>query len=136
MTKEEVVDLINDAGYCVLATVDDLKPKVRPMMPYLTDDGNFLLAVLSNCRTILQIGKNENVEMCFIDRKMRFARISGKANISNNLEKKLIVWENIPMLRQYFTGSDDKNLILIEIVPDKIEVRTPQNKEAEIIVFK
>lgn len=88
MTKEEVVDLIKDAGYGVLATVDGNFPKVRPMMPYLNENGNFLLAVLPTCRTIEQITRNANIEMCFIDRKMNFARISGEAFISTDFEKK------------------------------------------------
>ena len=99
MTKEEVIDLIKDAGYGVLATIDGNRPKVRPMMPVLTEAGDLLLAVLGHSRSITQIKTNPLVEMCFIDRKMNFARISGKATVSEDLEKKQHVWNYIPMLR-------------------------------------
>jgi len=126
MTKDEVIDLIRDAGYGVLATVDGKIPRVRPMMPYLTEDGNLLLAVLPNCRTIAQIQANPNVELCYLDRKMNFARVSGKTTISKDLDKKTVVWDNIPMLRQYFSGPEDANFTLIEIITGEVEVMTPQ----------
>src|SRR3989338_575347 len=102
MTKQEVIDLIKDAGYGVLATIHENRPKARPMMPYLTEDGNLLLAVLSHSRTITDIQQNPQIEFCFIDRKMCFARLSGTAKVSQNPENKQTVWNNIPMLKQYF----------------------------------
>jgi uncharacterized pyridoxamine 5'-phosphate oxidase family protein len=82
MDKIGAIDLVRDAGYGILATIEDNQPKVRPMMPYLDEDGHLLIAVLPNSRTIQQIQKNSKVEMCFVDRKMNFARVSGNAQIS------------------------------------------------------
>src|SRR3989338_8472382 len=115
MTKEEIIDLIKDAGFGFLATTEGEQPRVRPMMPYLTDEGDFLLALLSHSRTIPQVKKNPLVEMCYVDRKMCYCRLTGKAKISTNLEKKEVVWNNIPMLRQYFSGPQDQNFVLLEI---------------------
>src|SRR5262245_34838668 len=115
MTKEEAIDLVRDAGYGSLATIENNQPRVRPMMPYLDEDsGNLLLAVLSHSRTIENIKSNPNVEMCYLDRKMSFCRISGKAVVSTDLEKKETVFNNIPMLRQYFSSPEDPNYVLIE----------------------
>jgi general stress protein 26 len=136
MTKDEVIDLIRDAGYGVLATVHGNAPKARPMMPYLADDGNLLLAVLNHSRMITQIKENPMVEMCFIDRKMCFARISGNARISPDLEKKQLVWNNIPMLRQYFGGPQDPNFVLIEIETGSIEAMTPQQRKPDVLTLK
>ncbi len=136
MTKEEVIDLIKDSGFGVLATLEGSQPKARPMMPHLNEDGNLLLAVLSHSRTIRQIGLNPNVEVCFIDRKMCFARVMGKARVSSDLTKKQIVWEHIPMLRQYFSGPQDNNFILIEIETTSIEAMTPQQKKPDVLSLK
>ena len=133
MTKEEVYDLIKDAGYCILATVEDNKPKARPMMPCLNDEGEMLLACLASCRTINQVKVNPNVELCYLDRMMRFARVSGTAQVGEDSGKKEYVWNNIPMLRQYFTGPEDEQFILIMIKIERIEVMTPQQKDPEII---
>jgi uncharacterized pyridoxamine 5'-phosphate oxidase family protein len=135
MTKEDLIDLIKDAGYCVLATSDGDQPRVRPMMPYLADDGKMYIACVPNARTIKQIKNNPKVEMCYIDRKMCFARIIGLANLSTVKTKKEVVWENIPMLRQYFTGPEDKNFFLIEVTILGVEVMTPQQQDPEAIIF-
>jgi len=133
MNKEEVIDLIRDAGFCLLATVEDNHPKVRPMMPYLTDDNELLLALLGRSRTIQHIKNNPKVELCFVDRKMWYCRISGTATISDDKEKKEILWNNIPMLKQYFGGVEDSNFILALIDINEVEAMTPHQKEPEMI---
>lgn len=132
MTKEEVVDLIRDAGFGYLGTIEDNQPRVRPMMPYLNDDGELLLALLSRSRTVSQIKRNPNVEVCFVDRKMCYCRIAATAKIIDDLEKKNILFRNIPMLRQYFSGPEDGNFILVDIAPKCVEAMTPHSREPEI----
>ena len=136
MTKEEVIDLIKDAGYGFLATTEGKQPKVRPMMPFLTEEGELLLALLSTSRTIPQIKENPLVEICYVDRKMCFCRLSCRAKISSDLAKKEIVWNNVPMLRQYFSGPEDQNFTLVEIEIASAEAMTPWQKKPDQISFK
>lgn len=135
MTKEEVIDLIRDTGWGTLATSINGQPHVRPMMPYLTDDNRVILALLGRSRTLEQIQKNPNVEICFVDRKMWYARISGTAKISENREDKETLWNNIPMLKQYFGGIEDQNFKLLEIRITRVEAMSPHQKNPEIIQF-
>jgi len=136
MTKDEVIDLIKDAGYCVLATVDGDTPKARPIMPYLTEDGNLLIATFPQKRIVAQIKKNPKVELCYIDRKMCFARISGKASILDDAEKKSLAFNNVPMLRQYFSGPEDENFLLIEVNTDTVEAMNPQQRMPDVLSLK
>src|ERR1700679_2304464 len=99
MNKEEALDIISDAECGAFATIEMNKPFVRPMMPYLTENGELLLAMLGRSRTIPQIKENPNVEICFVDRKMWYCRVSGTAVMSEEISKKQIVFENVPMLR-------------------------------------
>ena len=131
-----IIDMIKDAGFGCLATVEDNQPRVRPMMPHLADDGTLLLALLNHSRTISHVEKNPQVEICYIDRKMCYCRITGKAQISSDLEKKEIVWNNIPMLRQYFSSAADPKFVLLEIESQSIESMTPTQKSPEINTFK
>lgn len=133
MTKEEVIDLIRDAGYATLATTDENQPRVRPMMPYLTEDGRLLLALLPRSRTIRQVEKNPLVEVCFVDRKMWYCRVAGKAAISENTADKEILWNNIPMLRQYFGGIEDPNFKLMIIEIQETEAMMPHSRDPEKI---
>ena len=135
MNKEEVIDLIRDAGYGVLATCEGNQPRVRPMMPYYVENGQLLVALLSRSRTIPQINKNPMVEVCYVDRKMWYCRIAGKAKVSSNPEKKMILWDNIPMLRQYFGSIEDPNFIMLEVDIQSVEAMTPHQKEPEKITL-
>ena len=51
------------------------------------------------------------------------------------VEKKEILWNNIPMLKQYFGGPQDKNFILMVIDINEVEAMTPHQKEPEMIDF-
>ncbi|MBF0483961.1 MAG: pyridoxamine 5'-phosphate oxidase family protein [Candidatus Omnitrophica bacterium] len=132
MTKDEVFDIISDAGYAILGTVEGDQPKVRPMAPYLHEN-QLLTALVPNARTISQIKKNPNVEACFVDRKMCFCRVSGKGKISNDLNKKQILWDNVPNLRQYFSEPADPNFTLLEIDITNVEAMNPYQTEPEKI---
>jgi len=136
MNKQEVIDLIKDTGFGCLATMEGSQPRVRPMLPYLDEDGNLLIAVLSRSRTIDQIKKNPQVEICYIDRKMCYARLAGKAKISTDPTKKEIAWNNIPMLRQYFSDAEDPNFVLIEVETGQVEAMTPHQNEPTFLSLK
>ena len=133
MTKDEAIDIIKDAGFGFLATIDGNQPRVRPMMPYLTDDNDLLIAFLGRSRSIEQIKKNHYVEICFVDRKMWYARITGKATMVDDISQKEILWEGIPMLRQYFSGPQDKNFYMAKVDITQIEAMTPHQKLPEFI---
>ncbi len=133
MNKEEAIDIVRDAGFGFLATVEGNKPHVRPMMPYLSDDGELLLALLGRSRTIAHIKANSNVEVCFVDRKMWYARVTGTAQITSDLSKKQVVFENVPMLRQYFAGPEDPNFHLAVIEIKAVEAMTPHSRNPETI---
>lgn len=135
MTTEEAIDIIRDAGFGFLATCEGNVPHVRPMMPYLTEEGELLLAMLGRSRTMPQLKANPNVEVCFVDRKMWYCRASGTAVMSDDLKKKEIVFENVPMLRQYFAGPADPNYHLAVITIKSVEAMTPHGRNPEQITI-
>ena len=133
MDKHEAIDIVRDAGFGFLATCEGNQPRVRPMMPYLTEDGELLLALLGRSRTIPQIKSNPNIEVCFVDRKMWYCRLSGTATITNDVSKKQAVFEGIPMLRQYFASPEDPNFHLAKIEIKAVEAMTPHSQLPEQI---
>lgn len=135
MTSEEAIDIVRDAGFGFLATIEGNVPHVRPMMPYLTEEGELLLALLGRSRTIPQIKANPNIEVCFVDRKMWYCRVSGTAVMTNDLEKKKLVFENVPMLRQYFAGAEDPGYHLAVITIKAVEAMTPHGRAPEQIAI-
>ncbi len=133
MDKNEAIDIVRDAGFGFFGTIENNQPRVRPMMPYLTDEGDIYLARLGRSRTIPQIKANPNVEVCFVDRKMWYCRVTGTAVISDDVAKKEVVFENVPMLRQYFAGPGDPNYHLAVITIKNVEAMTPHSRNPEQI---
>jgi len=136
MTKNDVIDLIKDAGYCTLATIEGDQPKVRPMMPYLTEEGDLLVATFKGKRILEQVQANPKIEACYIDRKMNFCRVSGIAQISDDESKKEMIFNNAPMLRQYFSSPQDENLVLLVIETKTVEAMTPQDRNPTVLSLK
>jgi len=135
LTKEQALDIISDAGFGFFATMEGNQPRVRPMMPYLTEDGQLLLAMLGRSRTIAEINANPHIEICFVDRKMWYCRVTGIAKISTEISQKQLVFENVPMLRQYFAGPEDGNFHLAVIEIKSIEAMTPHSRLPENIAL-
>ena len=134
--KQELIDLIRETGFGFLATCDGNQPRVRPMMTYLTDKGDLLLALLSERRTLDQIKKNTSVEICYLNSKMCFCRVSGKAAVSSEISKKEILWNNVPRLRQYFSNARDPNFVLLEIITTSAEIMTPGQEAPDAVSLK
>ena len=135
MEKEEAIDVVRDAGFGFMATMEGDQPRVRPMMPYLTEDGELLLGLLDRSRVIPQIKANPKVEVCFVDRKMWYCRVTGTAALSKDQAKKDLVWEGIPMLRQYFSGPQDPNFHVAVIDIKAVEAMTPHSRTPEQIAL-
>lgn len=133
MTKDEMVDLISDAGFGFLATVDGSQPRVRPVGPYLTDENKLLIALFAHRRSIPQMESNPLVEICFVDRKMSYCRLTGTAKVTNSKDGKELIWNGSPMLKQYFSGPDDPNFSLVEIEITAAEAMTASDKEPQEI---
>lgn len=135
MDKQAAIDLIKDAGFGFLATAEGNQPRVRAVAPYLTEENTLLLALFSNRRSIAQIQKNPQVEICFVDRTMAYCRVSGKAKVTSDNPKRELVWEQMPMLRQYFSGPEDQNMVLIEITISEAEAMTQNDRTPQKVIF-
>lgn len=133
MTTEEAIDVMRDAGFGLMATSEKDQPRVRPMMPYLSEDNQLLVALLGRSRTLEQIKANPKAEICFVDRKMWYVRVTGEARCSDDVDKKAILWDNIPMLKQYFGGIEDPNFYLVVMDIKSVEAMTPHQKSPENI---
>ena len=135
MDKNYVMDIIRDAGFGFFATVDQDQPRVRAYMPHMTDEGELLISLQPDRRAIEHIKKNPKVEFCFVDRRMNSCRVTGSASMSAEAEKKELIWNNIPMLRQFFNGPEDENFKLMVVKIDSVELIAPQDKKPTLVKF-
>ena len=122
MSLDVIRQMVLDAGMGYLATCEADQPRVRAMMPILRDDGRLLMATFPSTKKIGQIAKNPKVEICFVDRKLSHCRIEGKAVVNQDKSLKEELWNKQMMLRQFFSGTDDANFILIVVTPARISM--------------
>lgn len=120
MAMDEVKQMIKDAGLGYMATVEGNEPRVRPLMPAMFNDGTLLAATAKDSPKLSQLEKNNNYEMCFVDKKLSQVRIRGKVTLSDDIKKKEWLANAVPMLRSYFPTADDPNYVLMELKPEKV----------------
>ncbi|MDD5574504.1 MAG: pyridoxamine 5'-phosphate oxidase family protein, partial [Candidatus Omnitrophica bacterium] len=101
---------------------DGDQPRVRAMMPVLSDSGKLLCATFPGTKKIGQIAKNAKIEICFVDRKLGHCRIEGKAAVADDSAFKEELWNKQMMLRQFFSGPQDPSFILIIVSPTRVSM--------------
>lgn len=65
MTKQEIIQMINENPAMHLATIEDDKPRVRALLMYRADEEGIIFHTSSAKDLALQLEKNNKVEACF-----------------------------------------------------------------------
>jgi general stress protein 26 len=120
MSFDIIRQMILDSGMGYLATCEGDQPRVRAMMPIIKDDGRLLAATFPGMKKIAQIAKNPKIEICFVDRKLSHCRIEAVAEVSQDKMLKAELWNKQMMLRQFFSGVEDANFVLLVMKPTHI----------------
>jgi len=114
---------IVDSARCqVLITVDEKgQPHAREMSPFSPEnDWVIWFGTTKGSRKTNQILHNPNVMVYYYDTKgMSYVSVSGKARLVDNPDKKAKYWKDGWEL---FFPDRDKKYILIEVIPEKLEV--------------
>jgi general stress protein 26 len=115
-------DIIGGQTYCALITVDSCgKPQVRTMNPFPPDSNMTVwIATNSRSRKVKEIRNNPDVCLYYANHNNAtgYVSIRGKAVLVNDMDEKL------RRKREYWnqTFPDWNYLILIKVIPEKIEV--------------
>jgi general stress protein 26 len=119
----KVARIIIDSAKCrVLITVDEQGiPHARAMVPFpIEDDFKILLGTSTISRKVKQIKNNPNVVVYYFDSATRsYVTINGTANLLNEPDMKAKYW--LSGWKQFYPDRD-KDYILIEVTPNKLEV--------------
>ena len=100
MTKDEILELIKANPISFMATVEGNKPHVRGMVIYNADENGIIIQTWTIKDIHQQIVNNPEVELCFNDFEAGIqVRVSGKAEIIDDLAFKQKVVENRPFIK-------------------------------------
>ena len=129
--------IIASSGCHVLVSVDkEGRPHAREMDP-LDPDSNMVIwfGTKPSTRKVQQIRNNPNVAVFYYDTKiMSYVTINGKAELINDPAEKEKHWK---AYWKSFYPDRDKDMILIKVIPERLEVlsykyKIYENKESSI----
>lgn len=129
-TSYEVGQILNqfkETQFVALATIDEIRPRVRPMtLIYL--DRRFLMVTSTSSNKVIQINRNENIEFAYQFNENSedcCIRILGKARIIKDRETKTSIAKRIRFFKDHWSSPEDPDYTLLEILPDEMQYVTP-----------
>ena len=108
---KEVYDFLKEAEVYYLATFDGKKPRVRPFGSLNIFEGKLYIETSNNKDVFKQIMDNPYVELCAVKGR-DWIRVSGKLIRDERLEAKESMFNNNPILREYYKADSDKTEVL------------------------
>jgi len=109
-----------DARFPQLATVDGDQPRLRPVSPVKTDGFTVYVANLRQYHKTAEIRANPKVELCYVDSGHNQVRITGTAEVVTDDDLLKEIWDANPLLRQYLGSRDNPDLIVYRIRPTRV----------------
>jgi len=125
--QKEVWNLLKPSQCVYLATAEGDQPRVRPVT-LLDIDRKFWIATGRRSAKARQMLRNPNVEFCLPLTETcgtGYLRIAGVATAEEDPETRRRIGDQISFLREYWSGPDDPNVILIRITRVEIEYLKP-----------
>ena len=118
--RERALQVVAADRFPMLATIDGLHPRVRPVSPVRTEEFTVYVANLRLYHKTEEIAANPNVELCYMDEGHNQVRISGIAEVLSDRGALEEIWQQNPLLRQYLGTMDNPLLIVYVIRPTRV----------------
>ncbi len=99
MTKAEILAAINTNLNGFLATVEGNKPHVRGMGVYRVDENGIIIQTWTLKDIHQQVLKNPEIELCFVAKDGKQIRVSGRAEIIDDMALKQEVVAKRPFMK-------------------------------------
>lgn len=99
---EEVLKFLSENHTFYFATVDDNKPKVRPLGFFMAYEDKLYFGIGKQKQSYQQILENPYVELSTASAKGEWIRISGKVKIDERKEVQEKAFETLPMLKALY----------------------------------
>jgi general stress protein 26 len=103
-----------------LATVDQGRPRVRPVSPVRTEGFVVYVANLRSYHKTGEIAANPAVELCYLSDQHDQVRISGRAEVVSDHALLADIWAENPLLRHYLGTIDNPELLVYRVVPERV----------------
>jgi uncharacterized pyridoxamine 5'-phosphate oxidase family protein len=130
---QEILTYFKEMQTVFVATCDNERPYVRPMLLLFVDD-TFWLATGANDAKTPQLRLNPHFEFCFLVEKgveNGSIRGSGKVEFVQDMEIRKRFIDNFSYIRHYWQEPDDPTYILLQLHVDSFEFMRPGEQTSE-----
>src|SRR5712672_3119155 len=114
------LQVMREARFPDLATLDGDQPRVRPVSPVKSDGFTVYVANLRSYHKTSEIAANPKVELCYLDAGHNQVRLTGVAEIVTERPLLEQIWQENPLMRQYLGSLDNPQLIVYRIRPTRV----------------
>ena len=118
--RQKALEVMKDARFPQLASIDGDQPRLRPVSPVRTDGFVVYVANLRSYHKTGEIEANPKVELCYLNEGHDQVRISGVAEVVEDPDLLQEIWEGNPLLRKYLGSIDNPELIVYCIRPTRV----------------
>ncbi len=117
-----MIDFIKQCENFMFITAENNIPHARPFGAIMEHKGDLFVTTNKAKDVYKQVLANSNVQLVAIKRKCRdWVRITGEAEICNDLTLKEKIFVECPILQKRFESAKSENFILIRIKVVKTE---------------
>lgn len=113
-------EVIKQAKFPMLATLDGDQARVRPVSPVKVDGFTIYIANLRSYQKTAQIAANPKVELCYMDGEHNQVRITGLAEVLADRPLLEDIWRKNRLLEHYLGSIDNPQLIVYKVVPNRV----------------
>ena len=100
-------------GY--LATVDNCRPRVRPMAVLALEGDALYMIAYASSHKLLELSDNPTAELCFTDKEMNHLRVGGTIELTHDSAMKHRLWQDNAYIREYFHSPADPDMALLKM---------------------
>ncbi|MBL63265.1 MAG: pyridoxamine 5-phosphate oxidase [Opitutae bacterium] len=118
--RQKAFQVMREARFPQLASLDGDQPRLRPVSPVKTDGFVVYVANLRSYHKTGEIASNPKVELCYLDQGHDQVRITGIAEMVKDHALLQEIWDENPLLRKYLGTIDNPELIVYCIRPTRV----------------
>jgi len=133
MYEQEVLHLLK-SELAFMGTIDENRPRVRPMKPYIDQEGHIWLFSRFDSKKVAELESNPRVELCFVGQDQEvlnlYGRIKDETKPGSATFRVLrdMMFAQIPEMKNYFKDQDLNALIIYRFIVHEIRYWRPSGE--------
>lgn len=130
MYESEVIELVRSkVGF--LGTIDENRPRVRPMKPYIDPEGRIWLFSRYDTKKVTELQQNPRVELCFLGDRQEVLTVYGRVKDVTKpgdpefRVRRDFMFAGVPEMKHYIAPGDADSLVIYQLIVHEIRYMRP-----------